>query len=78
MRFFNQGAMLLSKTFLIFFSIGFYQTSQAQEYVWASNFPVGSSVVEISAQDQNGKLRSFGDLVGEKGLLFMLSRSFEW
>ncbi len=28
--------------------------------------------------DQNGNLRSFDDLVGENGMLFMLSRSFDW
>ncbi len=50
----------------------------AQDYVWAPDFPVGSEIIEIAAQDQNGDLRSFDDLKGEKGLLFMLSRSFDW
>lgn len=50
----------------------------AQDYVWAPDFPVGSEIIEISAQDQNGTVRSFDDLKGEKGLLFMLSRSFDW
>jgi|TARA_B110000014_G_C19925949_1_gene479002 4-hydroxybenzoate polyprenyltransferase len=50
----------------------------AQEYDWAPNFPVGSSIITISAQDQNGAIRAFDDLAGEKGLLFMLSRSFDW
>lgn len=53
--------------------------SQAQDdYDWAPDFPVGSSIPEISAQDQNGNLRTFDDLVGENGMLFMLSRSFDW
>lgn len=53
--------------------------TQAQDdYVWAPDFPVGSSIPEISAEDQNGKLRTFDDLVGENGMLFMLSRSFDW
>lgn len=51
---------------------------QAQDFVWAPDFPVGSSIIEISAQDQDGALRSFADLKGENGLLFMLSRSFDW
>ena len=50
----------------------------AQEFVWAPEFPVGSALIEISAQDQNGELREFADLVGENGMLFMLSRSFDW
>ena len=53
-------------------------TSLAQDYVFAPDFPVGSSVPEISAQDQNGNVRDFDELVGEKGMLFMMSRSFDW
>ena len=49
-----------------------------QEFVWAGEFPVGSAIVDISASDQNGDIRSFDDLKGEKGLVFMLSRSFDW
>lgn len=50
----------------------------AQDFVWAEDFPVGSPAPEIAALDQNGELRRFADLVGENGLLFMLSRSFDW
>lgn len=50
----------------------------AQEFVWAPDFPVGASVVPIDAPDQNGQRRNFENLKGEKGLLFMLSRSFDW
>ncbi|MEQ8953942.1 MAG: hypothetical protein RL120_07370 [Gammaproteobacteria bacterium] len=52
--------------------------SAQDDYDWAPDFPVGSEIIEISAQDQNGTVRSFDDLKGEKGLLFMLSRSFDW
>ena len=55
-----------------------FQLSLAQDYVWAPDFPVGSSIPAISAQDQNGVMRDFDDLVGENGMLFMLSRSFDW
>jgi len=54
------------------------QLGIAQEYNWAPDFPVGVPIIDISAQDQNGALRSFNDLTGERGLLFMLSRSFDW
>ena len=50
----------------------------AQEYNWAPDFPVGVPIIDISAHDQNGALRTFNDLTGEQGLLFMLSRSFDW
>lgn len=53
-------------------------TRAQDDYDWAPHFPVGSSIPEISAQDQNGNLRTFDDLVGENGMLFMLSRSFDW
>jgi len=53
--------------------------TQAQDdYVWAPDFPVGSSIPEISAEDQNGNLRTFDELVSKNGMLFMLSRSFDW
>ena len=58
--------------------LGAFQVSMAQDFVWAPDFPVGESIPEISAQDQDGTLRTFDDLTGEKGLLFMLSRSFDW
>lgn len=54
------------------------QFSSAQDFIWAPDFPVGSSIPDISAQDQNGDLKTFDDLVGERGLLLMLSRSFDW
>ena len=50
----------------------------AQDFVWAPDFPVGASIPEISAQDQDGYVHTFDELKGEKGLLFMLSRSFDW
>lgn len=52
--------------------------SSAQDFIWAPDFPVGTAIIDISAQDQDDNVRSFDDLKGEKGLLFMLSRSFDW
>ena len=59
-------------------AISFAQFSLAQEFIWAPDFPVGESIPTINAPDQNGDMKSFDDLVGEKGLLLMLSRSFDW
>jgi peroxiredoxin len=52
--------------------------SAAQEFIWAPEFPVGSQIPTIDAPDQTGSRRSLGDLSGEKGLLLVLSRSFDW
>ena len=52
--------------------------SVAQEFVWAAAFPVGSTIPDIGSLDQNGSSRSFENLKGEKGLVFLLSRSFSW
>ena len=52
--------------------------AMAQDFDWAPDFPVGAALPPISAADQNGEMRSFADLVGENGMLFMLSRSFDW
>jgi len=51
---------------------------QAQDFVWAPDLPVGATIPEIEAPDQNGVNRTFGELVGEKGALLMFSRSFDW
>jgi len=70
---------LPGKTVLALFLFAVAQVSLAQDdYVWAPDLPVGASLPEVSAQDQNGNLRGFDDLVGENGMLFMLSRSFDW
>ena len=70
--------VLRSKILLALILGGTFQIALAQEHAWAPNFSVGLSIPEISAEDQNGILRTFDDLKGEKGLLFMLSRSFDW
>lgn len=72
-------AELAGKTLLALVLLAGFQVSMAQEeFVWAPDLSVGSSLPEISAQDQNGAARSFDNLVGENGMLFMLSRSFDW
>ena len=56
----------------------FSTSAMAQDFVWAPDFPVGAALPPISAEDQNGEVRTFDDLVGGNGMLFMLSRSFDW
>ena len=52
--------------------------AQDQDFVWAPDFPVGSRMIEISAEDQNGDVKTFNDLKGREGLVFILNRSFDW
>lgn len=69
---------VLSRFLLTLMLLGSFQISIAQDFVWAPDFPVGASIPEISAQDQDGDVQTFDDLIGEKGMLFMMSRSFDW
>ncbi|HJN95696.1 MAG: hypothetical protein CMQ15_04035 [Gammaproteobacteria bacterium] len=79
MTVYPQGRVrLLCKSLLALILASVFQLSNAQDYIWAADFPVGAAIPEISAEDQNGALRTFDDLKGEKGLLFMMSRSFDW
>lgn len=66
------------RTLLTVLLICTYPATVAQEFVWAPEFPVGDTIPEISAPDQDGNVRSFDDLVGANGMLFMLNRSFDW
>lgn len=50
----------------------------AQDWVWAPDFEVGDKLPEISAPDQNGSIKTLADLSGDKGLVLVLSRSFDW
>ncbi len=54
------------------------QQSVAQEWVWAPELPAGAELPAIEALDHTGTVRRFDDLVGEKGLLLVMSRSFDW
>ena len=74
---------LLRRTILaglpaITLSLLLLQTAQAQEFIWAPQLPVGSALPPINAQDQTGTLLSLQDITGEKGLVLVLSRSFDW
>ncbi len=50
----------------------------AEDANWAPSIEIGSALPAFSAQDQNGQVRAFDDLKGEKGLVLVFSRSFDW
>lgn len=75
----NQSRVCVIRSFLLtLMLLGNFPVSTAQDFAWAPDFPVGASVPEISAQDQDGNVRLFDGLKGEKGMLLMMSRSFDW
>ncbi len=51
---------------------------QAQEFVWAPELAVGKALAPISAQDQTGTVRTLPEITGERGLVLVVSRSFDW
>ena len=54
------------------------QQSAVQEWVWAPELPAGAKLPAVEALDHTGTVRRFDALVGEKGLLLVMSRSFDW
>ena len=43
----------------------------AQSWEWAPDFPEGTQLPPIAAQDQSGTVRTLADLSGEKGLVLV-------
>ena len=72
---FRGGPLRFTALVLLFLFAG---TGLAQEFVWAPGFPVGSSIPAIEAPDQNGKVQTFDSLKGDKGLVLVFNRSFDW
>lgn len=50
----------------------------AQDYAAQWGPPLGTPQPLLDAPDHTGRDRSFGDLVGERGLLLQFSRSVDW
>lgn len=51
---------------------------KAQEFVWAPNFPEGGTIPLLEAPDQYGVTQTLNTLSGEKGLLLVFARSYDW
>ncbi|MYE84457.1 MAG: hypothetical protein F4X36_21940 [Gammaproteobacteria bacterium] len=50
----------------------------ADDYAESWGPPVGATAPAIAAADQDGMTRDLGSLCGERGVLFVLSRSADW
>lgn len=59
-------------------SCAFIVNTHAEEFIWAPAVNVGSPLPQFTALDQNGTPHSFKDLHGQKGLILVMSRSFDW
>lgn len=71
---------LIKRITLLFISLlmFFTQPTVAQDFVWAPDFPEGSTLPVLDAADQNGNVQNLNSLTGEKGLMLFFSRSFDW
>ncbi|HJO12487.1 MAG: hypothetical protein QGG67_09485 [Gammaproteobacteria bacterium] len=74
----NTSTATIGKILLAVLFSGLMPNTLAQDYIWAPDFPVGTAIPAIEAQDQDGAVQTFGSLKGEKGLLLLLNRSFDW
>ena len=54
------------------------QLAVARDFNWAPDFPLGSTIPVLEAPDQNGNDQTLATLTGEKGIILMFSRSFDW
>lgn len=51
---------------------------QAQQFVWAPDFPEGASIPLLEAPDQHGTPQTLASLSGARGLVLLFNRSFDW
>lgn len=68
----------ISKILTIVVSLSLFQFTMAQEFDWALDFPVGSTIPLLEAPDQNGVDQTLDSLAGEKGIVLVFNRSFDW
>ncbi len=61
-----------------FFCVFTASVTLAQDWVWAPELKVGTALPPIEAKDQNGVTHTVPDLLGDKGLVLVMSRSYEW
>lgn len=50
----------------------------AEDFVDSWGPAVGATAPSIEAEDQDGTVRDLESLCGERGVLLVLSRSFDW
>jgi peroxiredoxin len=73
-----RSSVLLRCASAWFIALVISNAATAQEWEWAPKLQTGDQLPPIQAQDQNGEMRQLQDLTGDKGLILVLSRSFDW
>jgi peroxiredoxin len=74
----NNVYNLAQRILVLLLFTGIWTTAGAQDFDWAPDFPVGASIPALEAPDQNGEVQTLGSLAGDKGILLVFSRSFDW
>ena len=70
--------MRFSRTIVTALLLVFSTVVTAQQFDWAPDFPEGSKIPVLEAPDQNGQIMTLDTLSGEKGLVLLFNRSFDW
>jgi peroxiredoxin len=68
----------LGRLLVLLALLGCSHITVAQDFVWAPDFPVGSTIPVLDAPDQNGVNQTLASLASDKGLMLVFSRSFDW
>jgi hypothetical protein len=69
---------LLTACVLVIISLGATSAKADEKPVEPVPLPVGEHIPSFSVPDQHGKVRSFENLTGPKGLVLFFHKSAEW
>lgn len=51
---------------------------RAEDWQWASQYPVSTKLPDIQLPDHSGQPQRFNELIGENGSFLVFSRSTDW
>ena len=74
----NNVCNLVQRIIVLLLFTGIWTTASAQDFDWAPDFPVGATIPVLEAPDQNGDVQTLDSLTGDKGILLVFNRSFDW
>ncbi|MDG2175804.1 MAG: redoxin domain-containing protein [Gammaproteobacteria bacterium] len=74
----NKACNLAQRIIVLLLFTGIWTSASAQDFDWAPDFPVGATIPVLEAPDQNGEVQTLDSLTGDKGILLVFSRSFDW
>ena len=62
----------------VLLSVALTQARNAQESAWSPDFPVVTASPDLSSQDQSGAVRDYDSIKGDRSVIFLINRSFNW